>query len=83
MKANQKFREFKSDTKALNQVASVVFIIIALVIGSILIVSVADNSRTAQNNTSVAAVPGGTDIVGLWPLMFVIIPIIWVIKKFS
>lgn len=60
-----------------------ILLLIAFVIGSTLLITIGDNSRLAINNTSVQAVPGGTSLVGLWPLLFVILPLVFVAKRFS
>lgn len=80
MKANRKFLDYEDEASS---ITIIVFVVIAFVIGSTLITTVAINTWSAQNNTSVGLVPGGTDLIGLWPLMFVIIPIVWVVRKFT
>lgn len=62
-----------------NNAGAIGFVIAMLILGmvvSALVGTFAYHIETAQNNTSVAAIPGGSAMLGLLALLFIVIPVV-------
>jgi hypothetical protein len=77
MKANQKFR---GDTKAASFLPALIMLLIGILVAAVLVGTVSQQSYSASVNTSVTKVPGGPALIMLWPLMFIIAPLLFMVK---
>ncbi|MEO5350581.1 MAG: hypothetical protein H7836_13185 [Magnetococcus sp. YQC-3] len=76
-----KIRKFVESKQGVSFIASLIMLLIAILVAAALVSTVAFESEQAAANTSVAAVPGGPAIIDLWPLLFIIAPVLYIVKE--
>lgn len=67
--------------KALGLIGFLVMFMVSILVAAALVTTVADESIKATENADVQAVPGGVALVNLWPLLFIIVPVVVLAKK--
>ena len=77
----KKLRMLGKNKQGVSFIASLIMLLIAIMVAAALVSTVAFESAEAADNDSVADVPGGPALISLWPLLFVIAPILYIVKE--